>query len=276
MKLHNINKFIAPSDKTGKMPVLFLGHGNPMNAIEVNEFTEGWSNSVKNLPDPAAVLCISAHWETGGTYVTAMERPKTIHDFGGFPEELYNVVYPAPGKPVLAHEIQGLTKGTWTGLDEKWGFDHGCWSILKHMYPKADIPVVQLSLDYYGDAPYHYAFAKTLAPLREKGILIVGSGNIVHNLMKVAWNRLNEKFAFDWATEANEKIKSCALSGDHEPLINYKSQGMAMQLAVPTPDHFLPLLYALALKGENERITVFNDKPVAGSLTMTCFKIEQV
>jgi 4,5-DOPA dioxygenase extradiol len=275
MKLHNTNKFIASSDNTGKMPVLFLGHGNPMNAIEINEFTEGWSNSVKNLPHPAAVLCISAHWETGGTYVTAMDMPETIHDFGGFPEELYRVVYPAPGKPELAHELQDLITGTRIGLDEKWGLDHGCWSVIKHMYPKADVPVVQLSLDYFGDARYHYDLAKELAPLRDKGILIVGSGNIVHNLMRVAWNRLDEKFAYDWATEANEKIKTCALSGDHEPLINYRSQGKAMELAVPTPDHFLPLLYVLALKKENERITIFNDKPVAGSLTMTCFKIDQ-
>jgi 4,5-DOPA dioxygenase extradiol len=269
------NKLTASSGHAGRMPVLFLGHGNPMNAIEENEFTEGWSKSVMGVPVPDAILCISAHWETGGTYVTAMEKPKTIHDFGGFPEELYRVVYPAPGKPELADEVRRLVSGSMVRPDEKWGLDHGCWSVIRHMYPKADIPVVQFSLDYHGNARYHYDLAKELAPLRDRGILIVGSGNIVHNLMKVAWHRLNEEFAFDWAAEANEKIKSLALAGDHEPLINYRSQGKSMELAVPTPDHFLPLLYVLALKHENERISVFNDKPVAGSLTMTCFKIEQ-
>ncbi len=275
MKLENIKKFSGLSRSAGRMPVLFIGHGNPMNAIGTNEFTDGWKNSVQRIPSPEAIICISAHWETRGTFVTAMEKPKTIHDFGGFPDELYRVTYPAPGHPGLAKEIQALNTGTEIGPDEKWGLDHGCWSVLKHMYPGADIPVVQLSLDYNGDARYHFELARSLGSLREKGILIVGSGNIVHNLMRVAWDRFEEEFAFDWAKEANEKIKDYVLSGNYEPLINYKLQGRAFDLAIPTPDHFLPLLYVLALKFEDEKITVFNDKPVAGSLTMTCFKIEQ-
>jgi 4,5-DOPA dioxygenase extradiol len=268
-------KHAESSGYRGRMPVLFLGHGNPMNAISINEFTEGWKNSVTGIPSPEAVLCISAHWETRGTYVTALDCPRTIHDFGGFPDELYEVLYPAPGDPALAKKIQNIKAGTTIGLDEKWGLDHGCWSVLKHMYPNADIPVVQLSLDYYGDARYHFDLARSLAPLREQGILIVGSGNIVHNLMRAAWDRLDDQFAYDWAEEANEKMKDYVLSGNYEPLINYKSQGKAFNMAVPTPDHFLPLLYVLALKHDDEKITVFNDKPVAGSLTMTCFKIEQ-
>src|ERR1035437_9113906 len=252
-----------------QMPVLFVGHGSPMNAIEENEFTRGWREIAKNLPRPNAILCVSAHWETRGTLVTVMEKPRTIHDFGGFPQELFDVQYPAPGNPELANETKSIIKDQIIGLDEQWGLDHGCWSVLRRMFPAADIPVVQLSLDYSKPAQYHYDLAKELAPLRTKGILIIGSGNIVHNLRMVSWDKMNEPgFGFDWAIEANEKMKKFILNGDHQSLINYPAQGKDFELAIPTPEHYLPLLYALALKEEKEKIELFNDKAVMGSLTM--------
>ncbi len=253
-----------------KMPVLFLGHGSPMNAIEENEFVAGWRNVGKTLPKPVAILCVSAHWETMGTFVTAMDRPKTIHDFGGFPRALYEVQYPAPGSPELAKETKRIIKKTEVGLDEKWGLDHGAWTVIKHLYPEADVPVIQLSLDYYQTPQFHYDLAKELLPLRTKGVLIIGSGNMVHNLGLVSWEKINEPgFGYDWALEANEKMKKYILSNDHKSLIDYKSQGKEFNLAIPTPEHYLPMLYALALKEENETIKIFNDKPIAGSLTMT-------
>lgn len=256
-----------------KMPVLFVGHGSPMNAIEENEFVKGFRDIAKTIPTPAAVLCISAHWETKGTFVTAMDTPRTIHDFFGFPKELYNVQYPAPGNPALAKEIVSLVKKTRAELDYQWGLDHGCWIVLKHFYPKADVPIIQLSLDYSKSAQFHYDLAKELASLRKRGVLIVGSGNIVHNLGLIAWENFESGFGYDWAIEANDKIKNFILTNNHQALINYQSQGKAFDLAIPTPEHYLPLLYGLALKDENEKITLFNDKPVAGSLTMTSLKI---
>jgi 4,5-DOPA dioxygenase extradiol len=244
-----------------------------MNAIEENAFVQGFRNAAKTLPHPRAILCVSAHWETRGTYVTAMEKPRTIHDFGGFPKELYAVQYPAPGSPGIAQETQSAIVSTDVGLDQQWGLDHGCWSVVKHLYPKADIPVLQLSLDRTKAPQYHYALAKELAALRKKGILIVGSGNMVHNLGMMAWDQLNNAYAFDWAQEASEKMKSFILNGDHEQLINYQSHGKPFQLAIPTPEHYLPLLYTLALKEHKEEITLFNDKPVAGSITMTSVRV---
>jgi 4,5-DOPA dioxygenase extradiol len=274
MKLNELNRITDSFKNTEKLPVLFIGHGSPMNAIEENEFVTGWINMGKTIPRPNAILCISAHWETKGTYVTTMEKPRTIHDFGGFPRELYEVQYPAPGSPVLAKETKAIIKKTEVGLDDKWGLDHGCWSVIKHLYPAADVPVIQLSLDYYQQPQHHYDLAKELSSLRGKGVLIVGSGNIVHNLGLVAWDKLDEPgFGFDWAIEANEKVKKFIQSDDHKSLIDYKNQGRAFNLAVPTPDHFLPLLYSLALKEGNEEIEIFNDKAVAGSLTMTSIKI---
>lgn len=259
---------------TDKMPALFLGHGSPMNAIEENEFVAGFRKVGREIPRPNAVLCISAHWETQGTFVTAMEKPRTIHDFGGFPKALFEVQYPAPGSPELAKETQNLVAKTEVGLDEKWGLDHGAWSVIKHLYPDADVPVIQMSLDYRQTAQWHYELAKELSVLRRKGVLIVGSGNMVHNLGMVAWDRLNEAgFGYDWAIEANEKMKSSILSGDHEPLINFRSQGRAFDLAIPTPEHYLPLLYALALQEKGEEISLFNDRAVAGALTMTSVKV---
>lgn len=260
-------------ETTDLMPVLFVGHGSPMNAIEENEFVNGWRNISRDLPEPGAILCISAHWETNGTYITAMDSPKTIHDFGGFPEELYRVSYPAPGSPELAMETRRQATRTNIRLDNNWGLDHGCWSVLRHLYPDARIPVVQMSLDHNMNAQQHYDLAKEIRALRSKGILIIGSGNMVHNLRLVAWDRLNDGYAYDWATEASEKMKKLILNGDHKKLIKYEKLGRAFELAIPTPDHYLPLLYALALKAEDESIVFFNDKPVGGSLTMTSIKI---
>jgi 4,5-DOPA dioxygenase extradiol len=258
------------------MPVFFIGHGSPMNAIEENEFVREWIEIGKSLPWPNAILCISAHWETRGTFVTAMEKPTTIHDFGGFPRALFDVQYPAPGSPELARETKSIIKKTEVGLDDKWGLDHGTWTVIKHLYPEADVPVIQLSLDYYQTPQYHYDLAKELASLRNKGVLIIGSGNMVHNLGMVDWGKLNtDNYGYDWAQEAREKMKDYIVNGDHQSLINYKSQGRAFKLSIPTPEHFLPLLYALALREEGEKVSFFNDKTVAGSLAMTSVRIEK-
>jgi len=273
MKLDVLNKLTEPMGKSKKMPVLFLGHGSPMNAIEENEFVTGFRNVAKEIPLPNAILCISAHWETKGTLVTAMENPPTIHDFGGFPQALFDVQYPAPGNPELALETQSLITSTEVGLDDKWGLDHGAWSVIKHLYPNADIPVIQMSLDYRQGPQFHYELGQQISALREKGVLIIGSGNIVHNLRMVEWRRLNETYGYDWAIEANENMKRLILNGDHKPLINFRLQGKAWDLAIPTPEHYLPLLYTLALQDKNEEVKLFNDKPVAGSLTMTSLKI---
>lgn len=245
-----------------------------MNAIEENEFVSGFRKISKEIQTPKAILCISAHWETRGTFVTAMEHPRTIHDFGGFPKALYDMQYPAPGSPALAGEIKDTVGYTPVEHDVQWGLDHGAWSVIKQMYPKADIPVVQFSLDRNKTPRYHYELAGELAFLREKGVLIVGSGNMVHNLGLVAWEKLNTTdYAYDWAKDASDKMKNFILDDNHQSLINYSTQGKAFQLAIPTPEHFLPLIYALALKGKNEEVSIFNDKAVAGSLTMTSIKI---
>jgi len=263
-----------------RMPVLFVGHGSPMNAIEDNEFSRGWKEVANSIPRPDAILCVSAHWETWGPLVTAMDAPRTIHDFGGFPQELFEVEYPAPGSGWLAHELRKSVRQVELGFDHDWGLDHGCWSVLKQMYPEATVPVVQLSLDYTKTPQAHYDLARELAPLRDQGVLILGSGNIVHNLRLVVLpgNRLSEfnrPFAFGWAREADALLKRLIDVGDHQALINYPSLGQAVQLAIPTPEHYLPLLYALALKEPDDRLTYFNDKPIAGSLTMTSLWITQ-
>lgn len=275
MKLNELNQLTTTFSKTEKMPVLFLGHGSPMNAIEENEFVNGFRKVGKEIAKPNAILCISAHWETRGTYVTAMQNPPTIHDFGGFPQELFNVQYPAKGSPELARETKALVKKTEIGLDEKWGLDHGAWSVIKHLYPDADVPVIQMSLDRLQTPQYHYELAKELKALREKGVLIVGSGNMVHNLGMIRWDKMNaDNFALDWAAEASEKMKQFILNDDHQSLINYHKQGRAFQLSIPSPEHYLPLLYTLALKEKQEAVHLFNDKAVAGSLTMTSVKID--
>jgi 4,5-DOPA dioxygenase extradiol len=256
------------------MPVLFVGHGSPMNGIEDNEFSQYWEKLGKQLPQPQAVLCISAHWLTKGTYVTAMEHPKTIHDFGGFPKELFAVQYPAPGSPSLAKETASLIHQTNVGLDHDWGLDHGCWSVVKRMYPDANIPVLQLSIDYHQPGSYHYSLAKELSALRKKGVLILGSGNMVHNLRMVAWDKMNvPNYGYDWAQEMNDTFKKLILSKDHAPLLNYEGMGQAAQLAIPTPDHYYPLIYSLGLQSNKDEVEFFNDRLVGGSLTMTSVKI---
>ena len=272
--LHQKSDIFPNSDK---MPVLFLGHGSPMNAIEENQFVDGFRNLAKTLPRPNAILCISAHWYINGTKVTAMKMPPTIHDFGGFPQELFAVQYPAPGSPELANEVKQLLSPAMVELDQKWGLDHGAWSVIKHLYPKADVPVIQLSIDYTKPPEYHFELAKQLGSLREKGILIIGSGNIVHNLRLVDWQNFDkDDYGLDWAVEAKETINRWLLDGNFEPIINYNQQIRAVQMAAPTPDHFLPLIYALGLKEKSETITLFNDKMVAGSLSMTSIKIASV
>jgi 4,5-DOPA dioxygenase extradiol len=258
---------------TDPMPLLFLGHGNPMNAIEENEFVTGFRDMGKSIPKPAAILCISAHWETRGTNVTAMENPKTIHDFGGFPKALFDVQYPAPGSPALAIETKRIITKTEIGLDEKWGLDHGSWSVIKHLYPNADVPVIEMSLDYSKSPQNHYELANELSSLRNKGVLIIGSGNMVHNLGVLDWS--NPYNSFDWASSANAKLKTLIIENDHKQLINYQLLGKEFTLAIPTAEHYLPLLYILGLKQENEKINIFNDKIVMGSLSMTSLIIGQ-
>ncbi len=222
------------------------------------------------IPKPTAVLVISAHWLTNGTYVTAMEKPKTIHDFGGFPKELFEVQYPAKGNPELAKTTASLITSTNVGLDHEWGLDHGTWTVVRHMYPNADIPVLQLSIDYNKPAQYHYDLAKQLHSLRKKGVLIIGSGNMVHNLGMIAWNKLNEpEYGYDWAIEMNTIFKDKIANNDFKALIDYEKLNAAAKLAIPTPDHYYPLLYTLGLQQDKDKISFFNDKPVGGSLTMT-------
>lgn len=271
MKLNALNKIVEDYDETDKMPVLFVGHGSPMNAIEDNIFSREMKRMGNDVPEPKAILMISAHWETKGTFVTAQEKPPTIHDFGGFPEELFQTQYPAPGSKWLAEE----TKKTDVGLDETWGFDHGCWSVTKNMFPEADIPMIQLSLDYTKPAQYHYELARELASLRKKGVLIIGSGNMVHNLGMIAMKSadFNAPYGHDWAIEANEIFKKHILSNNHHSLINYSSLGKAVQLSVPTAEHYLPLIYILALKEEKENIRLLSDVLVGGSVSMTSVKI---
>jgi 4,5-DOPA dioxygenase extradiol len=274
-EMNNVNlKNILPKEgEAGLMPVLFVGHGSPMNAIEENEFVLSWRKLGKSIPVPKAILCISAHWETRGTQVTAMAKPATIHDFGGFPPALYKVVYPASGSPELAKDIKENLTDTEIGLNENWGLDHGAWSVIKSLYPEANVPVIEMSLDYTKSPQNHYDLAMELSYLRKSGVLIIGSGNIVHNLGMLAWDRSESDFGFEWALKANETFKNLVINGNHKELIDYPRLGREVQLAVPTPDHYLPLLYSLALKEENDKIEIFNDKAVMGSLTMTSFRI---
>ncbi|MGE8720411.1 4,5-DOPA dioxygenase extradiol [Leptospira terpstrae] len=256
------------------MPSFFLGHGSPMNAIEENEFVDGIRDLTKQIPKPKAILCISAHWVTDGTFVTAMENPPTIHDFGGFPKTLFDVQYPAPGSPELAKLVQSVVKSQNVKLDFEWGLDHGAWSVIKHIYPQADVPVVQLSMDYKSSPEQHFQLAKELAPLRTQGILIIASGNIVHNLRMVAWDRLNEVYGFDWALDVNQKIKDWISKEDYQSLIQIRNHGKEFEWAIPTAEHYLPLLYTLGTKLNSDTVSFFNDKPVAGALTMTSVQLD--
>lgn len=249
------NFFNTLPDDGNLMPVLFMGHGSPMNAIENNRFTEGWKSLMKDIPTPKAVLVISAHWESQGTKVLAVDKPKLIYDMYGFPKELYEVKYPVDGAPELAREISETVTLTPIGLDHDWGLDHGAWSVLVHLYPDASIPCFQLSLNYTRDLQWHYDLAKELSYLRRKGVLIVGSGNIVHNLRYMAY--MNSK-PFDWALEFDAKTEELMNKGDHASLINYKSLGTAAEISVNSAEHYIPLLYTLALQQKDEVITYAN------------------
>lgn len=253
-----------------KMPVLFIGHGSPMNGIEDNDFSRNWAQLGKEIPLPKAVLVVSAHWLTAGTHITAMEHPRTIHDFGGFPQELFDVQYPALGNPELATEVAQLITTTDVHLNHDWGLDHGAWTVVRHMYPEANIPVLQLSIDYFKPPQYHYNLAKQLQMLRKKGVLILGSGNMIHNLRMLDWKNINTpNFGFDWAIELNEVLKKNIEEYNHKQLIDYQTIGKGIEMAVPTPDHYYPLLYTLGLQEKTEDITFFNDRLVGGSLNMT-------
>jgi 4,5-DOPA dioxygenase extradiol len=269
-QLKNLTGDLPVSDEL--MPVLFIGHGSPMNGIEDNEFSSKWAEIGRSIPVPNAVLVVSAHWFTRGTAVTAMNFPKTIHDFGGFPQALFDAAYPAPGSPELAMETAKLITGTHVELDHDWGLDHGAWTVLTHMFPEANIPVLQLSMDYTKDPQAHYELAQELYQLRRRGVLILGSGNMVHNLRMLSWEMMNGG-GYDWAIDINEQFKKLILNHDHKPLMNYKSLGTAAMMAIPTPEHYLPLLYTLGLQNDREEVTLFNDKAIGGSLTMTSVRI---
>jgi len=252
-----------------KMPTLFVGHGSPMNAITESEFSRAWEEAGQALPRPKAILCISAHWETEGVQATAMDSPRTIYDFYGFPRELYAVQYPAPGAPALVSLVQQTLHDAAVQPDLTWGLDHGTWSVLRRMFPAADIPVVELSLDYTKSPQEHYALGKELGALRRRGVLIVGSGNMVHNLRLVQW----EDTAYDWALEFDALLKERILAGDHAAIVQYSQFGRIATLSVPTLEHFLPLLYPLAAQAEEEPVSFFADKVTLGSISMCSVRI---
>ena len=254
------------------MPVLFTGHGSPMNGIEDNLFSREWAALPATMPVPRAVIVVSAHWYTRGTAVTAMDFPETIHDFGGFPRELFAVQYPAPGSPEIAAETAGLLQGAGVTLDHDWGLDHGAWTILRHMFPAADIPVLQLSIDYTKSPAAHYELAGELAQLRRRGVLIMGSGNMVHNLRMLDYNMMSGG-GYDWALEVNAQFRELILNHDHASLIRWEQLGSAARLAIPTPEHYLPLLYTLGLQEEQDEVMLFNDRAVGGAITMTSVRI---
>jgi 4,5-DOPA dioxygenase extradiol len=271
--LGSLSSLIQKDTKTAKMPVLFIGHGSPMNAVEQNIYSKTWQEVANQLEKPKAIVCISAHWLTKGSFVTAVENPTTIHDFGGFPDELFQVQYPAKGEPTLAKEIINLFPKDLMHLDMEWGLDHGTWSVLKHMYPLADVPTLQISIDYSKSAAYHFELASYLKKLREHGVLIVGSGNMVHHLGLVAWDKLNvPNYGYDWAIEMNSIFKNSIEKRDFQALINYQQLSSAAKLAIPTPDHYFPLLYVLGLTDTNEKMEFFNDYLLGGSLSMTSVK----
>jgi len=266
MKLYELENITNNHSRSERMPLLFVGHGNPMNAIEDNRFSNSWKEIGSKLPAPQAILSVSAHWLTRGTKVLAMEQPKTIHDFGGFPEELFAQQYPAPGAPEFAKETQRLSTKKHILLDDEWGFDHGTWSVLKQMFPKANIPVYQLSIDYHQPMEYHYELAQQIQSLREKGVMVIGSGNIVHNLRAV--NFQQDAKPYDWAIEFDAKIREWIENGDHRSIMEFQKLGSLAQLAHPTFDHFLPLMYVLGFQNKRETPKFFNDDFDMSSVSM--------
>ena len=254
------------------MPAIFFGHGNPMNAVINNNYTEGWRRMGKQTPKPKAILSISAHWFVPETGVTISTAPRTIHDFGGFPRELYQVQYPAPGDPELAGRVKTLLEPLQVNLDNSWGLDHGTWSVLRHVYPAADVPVVQLSIDETQPSSFHFDIGRKLAPLRDEGILIVGSGNLVHNLHTYAWGR-HVPDPYDWAIRFENEAKEMMLAGEYKPLINYETLGPEASLSIPTPDHYLPLLYVIATRQQGEVITFPIEGVDGGSISMLSVQI---
>lgn len=254
------------------MPAIFFGHGNPMNAVMNNNYTEGWRRMGKQTPKPKAILSISAHWFVPDTGVTISTAPRTIHDFGGFPRELYQVQYPAPGDPELARRVKTLLEPLQVNLDNSWGLDHGTWSVLRHAYPAADVPVVQLSIDETQPSSFHFEIGRRLAPLRDEGILIVGSGNLVHNLHAYAWGR-HVSDPYDWALRFENEAKEMMLAGEYKPLINYETLGPEASLSIPTPDHYLPLLYVIATRQQGEVITFPIEGVDGGSISMLSVQI---
>lgn len=249
------------------MPAIFFGHGNPMNAIQRNAFTEGWSRIGATIPRPKAIVCVSAHWYLPATLVTAMKTPRTIHDFGGFPRELFEVQYPAPGEPSLVARLQELLAPADVRGDDEWGLDHGTWSVLCHVYPDADVPIVQLSIDETQPAPFHYEIGKRLAPLRDEGILVIGSGNLVHNLHTYAWGR-HPVEPYDWAVRFETFARKTMEAGNDAPLVAYESLGRDAALSAPTPDHYLPLLYVLGARHADDRVTFPVEGIDGGSVSM--------
>ena len=254
------------------LPAIFFGHGNPMNALMQNAYTDGWRRIGEETPRPRAILSISAHWFVPGTGVTVGTAPRTIHDFGGFPRELYRVQYPAPGDPALARRVQALLAPLPVALDQSWGLDHGTWSVLAHVYPAADIPVVQLSVDETKPPSFHYEIGRRLAPLREEGVLIVGSGNLVHNLHAYAWGR-HLADPYDWAVRFENEAKGLLLAGDAAPLVDYESLGRDARLAVPTPDHYLPLLYVVGARQRSDAIAFPVEGIDGGSVSMLAVRV---
>jgi 4,5-DOPA dioxygenase extradiol len=254
------------------MPVIFFGHGNPMNAIHDNAYTQGWAEIGRTVPRPKAVLCVSAHWYIPGVAVTATERPRTIHDFGGFPRELFEVQYPAPGSPRLAERVIELLGDNVLKDDGQWGLDHGTWSVLCHLFPQADVPVVQLSINEAEPAPFHYQLAQRLGPLRNEGILVIGSGNLVHNLHTYAWGKKDVE-PFDWAVRFEEAARNLIATGEHAPLVAYEEMGSDAMRSAPTPDHYLPLLYVLALQRPGDEVTFPVEGFDGGSVSMTTVRI---
>jgi 4,5-DOPA dioxygenase extradiol len=255
-----------------RMPAIFFGHGNPMNALYRNAWTDGWGDLGRSVPKPKAVLCVSAHWYVPAIGVTAMERPRTIHDFGGFPRELFEVEYPAPGSPELASRVVQLLGGDVIEDTVRWGLDHGTWSVLVHVFPEADIPVVQLSIDETRAAEWHYNTAKLLRPLRDEGVLIIGSGNLIHNLHAYGWGKRNLE-PYDWALRFDAQAREFISSGDHEPLVHYELLGKDAMLSAPTPDHYFPLLYVLAQQMEGDSVSFPVEGFDGGSISMLSVRI---